>query len=143
MNIQSTIATMSTEEKVGQMFMLAFAGNQLDEARILMGEHLVGGAYISDENVPTASAAVTLCNTLQSFAANTRLGIPLLLGADQEGTWSVMTADSAMGPGNMALGATGDPQAAYDIYGVIARETSCRRLECRAGTGRRLQLQPA
>ena len=124
MNIDSTIRSMSTEEKVGQMFMLAFAADQVDEARILMEEHLVGGAYIGDDNVPNAGAAVALCNTLQSFAANTRLGIPLLLGCDQEGTWSVMTAESAMGPGNMALGATGDPQCAYDMYRVIARETS-------------------
>ena len=124
MNIQSTLQSMSTEEKVGQMFMLAFAGSQLDEARVLMEEHLVGGAYISDENVPTAAAAVRLCNKLQSFALNTRLGIPLLLGADQEGTWSVMTAESAMGPGNMALGASADQQRAYDMYRVIAQETS-------------------
>jgi len=124
MNIQGTIAKMTTAEKVGQMFMLAFASDQLDEARTLMGEHLVGGAYIADENVPTAAAALALCNRLQSFAAGTRLGIPLLLGADQEGTWSVMTAESAMGPGNMALGATGDPDSAYRMYRVIARETS-------------------
>lgn len=124
MNIQSTIASMTTEEKVGQMFMLAFAGDQLDEARVLMAEHLVGGAYIGDDNVPTAAAALELCNTLQSYAAGTRLAIPLLLGADQEGTWSVMTAESAMGPGNMALGATGDPDSAYRMYSVIARETS-------------------
>lgn len=124
MNIEATIRSMTTEEKVGQLFMLAFAADQLDEARILMEEHLVGGAYIGDDNVPNAGAAVALCNKLQSFAANTRLGIPLLLGCDQEGTWSVMTAESAMGPGNMALGATGDPQCAYDMYRVIARETS-------------------
>jgi len=123
MNLESTIASMTIEEKVGQMFMLAFAADQLEEARILMEEHLVGGAYIGDDNVPTAGAAVGLCNRLQSFAGNTRLSIPLLLGCDQEGTWSVMTAESAMGPGNMALGATGDPQCAYDMYGVIARET--------------------
>ncbi len=123
MNIQSTLQSMTTEEKVGQMFMLAFAGNQLDEARILMRDHLVGGAYISDENVPAAKTARDLCNALQTFARDTRLGIPLLLGADQEGTWSVMTAESAMGPGNMALGATADPQCAYDMYSVIARET--------------------
>ena len=58
MNIESTIASMTTEEKVGQMFMLAFAGDQLGEARILMEEHLVGGAYISNDNVPTADAAL-------------------------------------------------------------------------------------
>lgn len=124
MTIQSTIATMTTEEKVGQMFMLAFASDQLDEAYILMNEHLVGGAYISDENVPDAAAALRLCNQLQSFARETRLGLPLLLGADQEGTWSVMTAESAMGPGNMAIGATADPDRAYEMYSVIARETS-------------------
>lgn len=123
MNIPATIAKMTTAEKVGQMFMLAFAADQLDEARVLMSEHLVGGAYIGDDNVPTAAAAVKLCNTLQAFAAGTRLGIPLLLGADQEGTWSVMTAESAMGPGNMALGASDDPDCAYRMYSVIARET--------------------
>ena len=124
MNIESTIQSMTTAEKVGQMFMLAFAADQLEEARILMEEHFVGGAYIGDDNVPTAAAALDLCNTLQSYARNTRQGIPLLLGADQEGTWSVMTAESAMGPGNMAIGATGDPQQAYEMYKVIAKETA-------------------
>jgi len=124
MNIQSTLQSMTIQEKVGQMFMLAFAADQRDAARILMAEHLVGAAYIGDENVPTAGAAIELTNTLQSYARGTRLGIPLLLGADQEGTWSVMTAESAMGPGNMALGATGDPQYAYDMYSVIAEEMS-------------------
>ena len=124
MNIESTIQSMTTAEKVGQMFMLAFAADQLEEARILMEEHFVGGAYIGDDNVPTAAAALDLCNSLQSYAGNTRLGIPLLLGADQEGTWSVMTAESAMGPGNMAIGATGDPRQAYEMYKVIAKETS-------------------
>ena len=122
MTTAAVIADMTIEEKVGQMFMLAFAGSQLDEARILMQQHLVGGAYISDENVPDAAAARRLCNTLQSFARETRLGIPLLLGADQEGTWSVMTAQSAMGPGNMALGASADPGCAYRMYELIARE---------------------
>ena len=122
MTIDATIQSMTTAEKVGQMFMLAFAGDQLDAARILMREHLVGGAYIGDENVPTARAAIALTNTLQGYARETRLGIPLLLGVDQEGAWSVMTAESAMGPGNLALGAAGDPQLAYAMYQVIGRE---------------------
>lgn len=122
MNITDTIAGMSVEEKVGQMFMLAFAADQLEAARVLMVEHKVGAAYIGDENVPAARAAIELTNSLQAYARSTRLGIPLLLGADQEGTWSVMTAESAMGPGNMALGAAGNPQYAYDMYSVIARE---------------------
>ena len=113
---------MTTAEKVGQMFMLAFAGGQINEARILMEDHLVGGAYISDDNVPTPAAAIALTRSLQTFARRTRLQIPLLLGADQEGTWSVITSASAMGPGNMAIGATHDPQQAYRMYRVIAKE---------------------
>ena len=122
MHIQSTLQTMTTAEKVGQMFMLAFAGGQMNEARILMQDHLVGGAYISDDNVPDPQAAIALTGQLQFFADSTRLKIPLLLGADQEGTWSVITAASAMGPGNMAIGAAHDPQQAYRMYSVIAKE---------------------
>ena len=122
MNIESTVQTMTTAEKVGQMFMLAFAGGQMNAARILMAEHRVGGAYISNDNAPRPNAAIALTNALQFFARSTRLRIPLLLGADQEGTWSVMTSASAMGPGNMAIGAAYDPQQAYRMYSVIAKE---------------------
>ena len=105
MTIQATIASMTIEEKVGQMFMLAFAGNQLDEARILMQEHLVGGAYINRRKMsPMPPSARRLCNTLQSFARGTRLGIPLLLGADQEGTWSVMDRPKQHGTGQYGAG---------------------------------------
>jgi len=122
MNIEFTVQTMTTAEKVGQMFMLAFAGGQMNAARILMAEHRVGGAYISNDNAPHPNAAIALTNALQFFARSTRLRIPLLLGADQEGTWSVMTSASAMGPGNMAIGAAYDPQQAYRMYSVIAKE---------------------
>ena len=143
MNIESTIQSMTTAEKVGQMFMLAFAADQLEEARILMEEHFVGGAYIGDDNVPTAAAALNLCNTLQSYARNTRQGIPLLLGADQEGTWSVMTAESAMGPGNVAIGAIGDPQQAYEMYKCDRQRNGRGGTQHGLGSGGRLQLQPA
>jgi beta-N-acetylhexosaminidase len=124
MNVEQLLSQMTLEEKVGQMFMLAFSGNRMDEARVLMEEHLVGGSYLGNENLPSPEAAIELTNTLQSYAASTRLKIPLLLGVDQEGAWSVMTPGSAPGPGNLALGATDDPQRAYEMYGVIGRELS-------------------
>jgi beta-N-acetylhexosaminidase len=122
MNVEQMLADMTVEEKVGQLFMLAFASNRLDEARVLMEDHLVGSSYISNDNVPTPAAAIDLTNTLQGFAANTRLKIPLLLGVDQEGTWSVMTPGSSPGPGNLALGATARPDDAYAMYSVLAKE---------------------
>jgi beta-N-acetylhexosaminidase len=124
MNIEALIKDMTLAEKVGQMFLLAFAGNRLDEAQILMEEHFVGAAYIGNENVPTPAAAHDLTTQLGEVVKRTRLQIPLLLGADQEGAWSVMYPGSAPGPGNMALGATGDPDSAYAMYEVIGRELS-------------------
>jgi beta-N-acetylhexosaminidase len=113
---------MTLEEKIGQMFLLAFAGDRLDEARVLFEQHFVGASYISNDNVPSPQAAVDLAQAVQGYAANTRLKIPLILGVDQEGAWSVMTPGSSPGPGNMALGATGRPQDAARMYEVMARE---------------------
>lgn len=120
--LDTMIARMTVEEKVGQLFLLAFAGNRMDEARTLFVDYGIGAAYISSDNIPTPAAAVELTRTLQGFAAQTRLGLPLLLGADQEGAWGVMVPHSATGPGNMALGATGDPSAAEGMYLIIAAE---------------------
>lgn len=122
MRLTTLLDSMSLEEKIGQLFMLAFAGDRLDEARILFEEHFVGGAYISNDNIPTARAAVRLTNSLQQYAGNTRLKIPLLLGCDQEGAWGVMIPDSSPGPGNMALGATHKPHFAYEMYKVLGTE---------------------
>jgi beta-N-acetylhexosaminidase len=120
--VDALLHEMSLDEKIGQMFLLAFAKNRLDEARVLFARHFVGAAYISNDNVPSPQAAAALVSAIQGYAANTRLQVPLLLGVDQEGAWSVMTPGSSPGPGNMALGATGQPDAARQMYGVIGRE---------------------
>jgi beta-N-acetylhexosaminidase len=121
LNPDDLLGRMTLEEKVGQLFFLAFAAERLDEAQVLFEQHFVGGSYLSNDNLPNARAAADLTRTVQGFAGRTRLGIPLLLGADQEGAWSVM-ADSCPGPGNMALGATGDPAHARRMFEVIGAE---------------------
>ncbi|MBK8033516.1 MAG: glycosyl hydrolase family 3 [Chloroflexi bacterium] len=116
------IAGMTLEEKIGQMFLLAFSGDRLDEARVLMEEYGVGGSYISNDNIPTPEAAAAMTQQLQGFAARTRLGLPLLLGVDQEGVWGVMMSRSCTGPGNLALGAANDAETTYAMYRVLGQE---------------------
>lgn len=113
---------MTLDEKIGQLFLLAFSKNRLDEARVLFEDHFVGAAYISNDNVPDPQSAVTLTTQLQQYAGNTRLGLPLLVGADQEGAWGVMVPASCTGPGNMALGATANPRRVAQMYQVIGEE---------------------
>src|SRR5690348_10827060 len=120
--ISALLARMTLEEKVGQMFMLAFAGRQLEQARTLLQEHGVGGCYISQDNAATPEEAVALSTALQSFARATRHRIPLLLGVDQEGAWGVLVPASTTGPGNMALGAAGSPALVEQMYRVIGTE---------------------
>ena len=124
MDIEKLLQEMILEEKVGQLFLLAFSKDRLDEARVLIRDRMVGAAYISNDNIPSSHAAVELTRSLQGYARETRLKVPLLLGVDQEGAWCVMADDSVPGPGNMALGATGSSEAAAAMYRVIAKELS-------------------
>lgn len=124
MNNASLLSKMSLEEKVGQMFLLAFAGKRLGEARIMLQKHYIGGCYISQENAVTPEEALKLSTALQGFAKDTPHGIPLLLGADQEGTWGVLVPYSSTGPGNLALGATQNPEMTRQMYQVIGEELS-------------------
>jgi beta-N-acetylhexosaminidase len=122
MDADELLGRMTLEEKVGQLFLLAFEGADAAAAELLFTRHFVGGSYLSNDNLPDPAGAVATTRTIQRYAARTRLGIPVLLGADQEGAWSVMYPASAPGPGNMALGAAGHPEHARRMYEVIGRE---------------------
>lgn len=124
MDIQSMLSHMTLEEKVGQMFMLAFAGNHLDQAREMLVGHRVGACYISQDNAATPQEAFALTTALQELAASTPQRIPLILGADQEGAWGVMVPHSCTGPGNMGLGAANNPESTHKMYRVIGKELS-------------------
>ena len=124
LDVRQVLEHMTLDEKIGQLFMLAFSKDRLDEARILFQNFFVGASYISNDNVPDPVSAIALTSKLQEYAASTRLQIPLLLGVDQEGAWGVMVPDSCTGPGNMALGATNRPDDASRMYRVIGEELS-------------------
>lgn len=114
--------TVTLEEKIGQMLMLAFAGERLDQARILVQKHHVGACYLGQDNARTPAEAVQLTGRLQALAAGSGQPVPMLLGADQEGTWGVMVPHTATGPGNLALGAAADEEVTRRMYRVLGEE---------------------
>ncbi|HEX9245985.1 MAG TPA: glycoside hydrolase family 3 N-terminal domain-containing protein [bacterium] len=115
------LARLSLEQKVGQMFMLAFAGPIPADAAVLVREHHVGACYLSNDNFADPDQATALATALQGLALEGS-GIPLLLGADQEGAWAVLTPWSCPGPGNMGLGAAGSPDLTRAMYRVFGEE---------------------
>ncbi len=143
MDVNRTLSEMTLEEKVGQLFLLAFEAENIDAAQTLFERYFVGGSYLSNDNLPDPVAAARMTARIQGFAARTRLGIPVLLGADQEGAWQVMYPGSCPGPGNMALGATGDPEQARAMYRVIGEEVRAVGLHATFGPCADCNTNPA
>jgi beta-N-acetylhexosaminidase len=120
--IQSLLKSLTLEEKVGQLFLLAFAGNNLNPITPLIVDYGLGGCYLSQENASNPEEAKELTQSLQKLTQKTSYQIPLILGVDHEGTWGVLAPYSTTGPGNLALGAAGKPELTHKIYNIFGKE---------------------
>ncbi|MEF2965742.1 glycoside hydrolase family 3 N-terminal domain-containing protein [Paenibacillus sp. M1] len=103
---------MTLEEKVGQMLMPdirmwngkpSYSVNGGVEE--LLYEQQPGGLILFDKNITDAKQLITFNHQLQQAAGD----IPLFLGIDQEGGVVNRIPGGTNLPGNMALGATGQP----------------------------------
>lgn len=108
--------------RAGELFLLAFAGSDPAPAQQMIRNYHLSGLYLSNDNIPDTSSARALTKAVQETARDSGEAFPLLLGVDQEGTWSVMATDSHPGPGNLALGAAGDPELTHARYRDLALE---------------------
>jgi len=120
--IEQLIPTLTIEEKVGQLFILAFAGQDSEYALDLVKNMHVGGFYLTDDNANTLKEAKTLSGQLQKKAALRACDAPLLLAVDQEGAWGILTQETDLGPGNLALGIANDVDKTETMYQVFAEQ---------------------
>lgn len=115
--------------RVGQLFMLAFSGNEADIVTPLIKERGIGALYLSNDNLNEAGSAAKLLNELQEASLNGVAKLPILTAADQEGAWAVITPTSASGPGNMALGGAA-PEHTRAMYATFAKEMTSAGVFC-------------
>lgn len=120
--IEQLIPTLTIEEKVGQLFILAFAGQDSEYALDLVKNMHVGGFYLTDDNANTLKEASILSGQLQKQAALRACDAPLLLAVDQEGAWGILTKETDLGPGNLALGIANDVDITETMYQVFAEQ---------------------
>lgn len=121
--IQDIIASMSTEAKVGQLFLLAYPGKDPNRIAPIVEKYGICGCYISQDNAETFSEAARTSEALQNMAASyTSHKLPMILGVDQEGAWGVLVRSSTTGPGNLALGANKDKTVVRDMYRIFGEE---------------------
>ena len=121
--VDALLARMSIEEKVGQMVMAGFPGRIAgSEGKALIEECKVGGIIFFARNLADPFQTASLSNELQKMATSQGAGIPLFIAADQEGGYVARLPGAASFPGNMGLGAAGDPILARKVAEVTARE---------------------
>src|SRR6188508_44101 len=114
---------LSVEQAIGQKLMLTFAGSEPSAAILatLARQHVGGVTLFRADNVESPAQVRALTAALQAAAAAS--GQPrLIIAADQEGGTLLALAGSTPFPGNLALGATGDPELARRAGYAVGRE---------------------
>lgn len=120
--VDSVFATMSPDQRVGQLFMVAAYSNR-DSAHIREIARLVRDYYIGGlcffQGGPIRQASQ--CNFYQSQAH-----VPLLISIDGEWGLSMRLDSTVRYPKQMTLGALSDNQLIYDFGAEVARQ--CKRI---------------
>ncbi|MEB3103134.1 beta-N-acetylhexosaminidase [Ferviditalea candida] len=115
--------SLQLKEKIGQMFMGGFHGTQPSrEILTLIDEYRIGGVIYFKRNVREPEQVCRLSAMLQKAAARSS-GLPLLIAIDQEGGMVTRIEEGITPmPGNMALGAAGQPQYCRDAARIAGEE---------------------
>ncbi|WP_246063896.1 beta-N-acetylhexosaminidase [Nonomuraea longispora] len=130
--VESALAGMSVEEKVGQLFMPVLYGTSAssesgeNQARYGAGtpakvirKYRLGGVILFPQNVRSAGQVVDLTNGMQRAAR----GVPLLVATDQEnGLVARMSTLMTDFPGAGQIGATKDPSLSRAVAAATGKE---------------------
>ena len=119
-----SVTDMTLPEKIGQLMMVHFHGIEANaEAYKLVQDISIGGMiyYNWANSLTTPEQVQKLSIGLQQLTKATRLQIPLLIAADQEGG-RVARCPGTKFPGNQALGLTNHPELAEASALVIGTE---------------------
>ncbi len=138
--IERILDRMTLDEKVGQLFVVSFTGTAASRATAAnaaanvkelgtstiaeaIRRYHVGGVIYFSDNIVSPQQLARVSDAMQSTATTTGARVPLSISIDQEGgtVWR-LNAPASMAPGNMAVGATGDPRNAYESGRIMAEE---------------------
>ncbi len=132
--VENLLATMSVEERVGQLFLITFVGNDTgpdgDIARLITQDHVGGVVLLASNsnfvnNADTPRQVAELTNALQALALGQGAQIPLFVAVDHEGDgypFTRITGGTTPLPSAMAIGATWDPANARAVGQITGLE---------------------
>lgn len=148
--VQAVLASMSPEERVGQLFLVTFQGTNTDtnsQIYDLIANHHIGGVVLLAENDnflgepdTTITGAQQLINSLQAIEAEAnqatpepnapaedKIYVPMFIGISQEGDGTpydqILSGVTPL-PSAMAIGATWNTSLAQQAGSVMGSELS-------------------
>lgn len=123
-DVGATVRKMSTEEKVGQLFVTRVKGTSAaDGTAALIRKYHLGGVIYFPPNLKNPAQIAKLSNGLQKAAGGSGAKVPLLVATDQEGGLVARLAGIITDfPGNMPLGATRSAADTRSAARVTAKE---------------------
>jgi beta-glucosidase len=120
--VAALLARMTLDEKIGQMTQIENGSVTPDQAAsALLGSVLSGGDGNPRGGANDARSWYDMVNGYQQAALGTRLGIPILYGADMIHGDAHLTGTTVF-PHNVGLGATHDPALVTQVCQVTAAE---------------------
>lgn len=122
--IEAILASMTLEQKIGQMLMIGMPGPALDDVTRRRITNLgVGGIILLEYNTTNPVQVRSLTGELQSLAVAQTPGVYLFIGWNHEGGQVVRrNAGLTRFPSGMAVGATGQSEFAYQVGLAMAEE---------------------
>ncbi|WP_246637559.1 beta-N-acetylhexosaminidase [Crassaminicella profunda] len=120
--IQEQIEKMTLDEKIGQMVLVGFNGDQInDSIKKMIDSYHIGGFILFQRNIKNPSQTLALLNTIKS--ANSKNKIPLFLAVDEEGgKVSRMPKEIKKLPTNKKIGILNNNHFSFEIGQLIGFE---------------------
>ena len=122
--VEKTLAHMTLDEKIGAVMFPETSGeftnldsDAFQRIKDNIQKYHVGGYHIEGYSGGNPASGALLISRMQALAK-----IPLLITADFEGGAGYQFEGATRFPRGMAIGATGDPQSAYDAAKFTAQE---------------------
>ncbi|MDW8396297.1 MAG: beta-N-acetylhexosaminidase [Anaerolineae bacterium] len=117
--VEALLHSMTLEQKVGQLFLVPFAGSALSaDLKRMIAQHHIGGVVLFNiaGNIVTPRQTAQLINEMQALATSTGAKVPLFVAVDEEGgRVSRLPAPAVRFPSQMALGATRSVTLAREV----------------------------
>ncbi len=114
---------MTPTELYSQILMFGWAGAEPEQILYDWVARGLGSVKVFGWNTDDIHLVAKSITSLQTHAAKNRFQIPLFVATDQEGGWiRHVKGDTAITPGNMAIGASGYPSDSYYSAFYISRE---------------------